>query len=94
MSKATTANISIRMDADLKRAADELFADLGMNISTAFNIFVRQSLREGRIPFVISRERPNRATELALLESERLLHDDGAPTYRDVDQMFEEILHD
>ena len=40
MAKTTSTNISIRMDADLKAAAEELFADLGMNISTAFNIFV------------------------------------------------------
>ncbi|MEG1913261.1 MAG: type II toxin-antitoxin system RelB/DinJ family antitoxin, partial [Cloacibacillus sp.] len=47
----TTTNISIRMDAGLKSQADALFNELGMNLSTAFNIFVRQSLREGRIPF-------------------------------------------
>ena len=41
-----TTNISIRMDADLKAQADALFTELGMNLTTAFNIFVRQSLRE------------------------------------------------
>ena len=46
-----TTNISIRMDADLKAQADALFNELGMNLTTAFNIFVRQSLREGGIPF-------------------------------------------
>lgn len=50
----TTTNISIRMDAELKAQADALFAELGMNLSTAFNIFVRQCLREGGIPFKIS----------------------------------------
>lgn len=50
----TTTNISIRMDLKLKTQADALFNELGMNLSTAFNIFVRQSLREGRIPFDIS----------------------------------------
>lgn len=94
MAKAATTNISIRMDADLKSAAEELFADLGMNISTAFNIFVRQSLREGRIPFIISQEKPNHATKLALSESEKLLHDDNAKSYHDVDAMFEDILDD
>lgn len=48
-----TTNVSIRMDSDLKAQADALFAELGMNLSTAFNIFVRQSLREGGIPFEI-----------------------------------------
>ena len=46
-----TTNISIRMDADLKAQADALFAEIGMNLSTAFNIFVRQALREGGLPF-------------------------------------------
>ena len=38
------------MDADLKAQADALFNELGMNLTTAFNIFVRQALREGGIP--------------------------------------------
>ena len=43
MAKSTTSNISIRMDSDLKAAAEALYEELGMNLSTAFNIFVRQS---------------------------------------------------
>ena len=50
-----TTNISIRMDTDLKAAAEELYSELGMNLSTAFNIFVRQSLRDGGIPFKITK---------------------------------------
>ena len=45
-----TTNISIRMDADLKAQADLLFNELGMNLTTAFNIFIRQSLRDGGSP--------------------------------------------
>lgn len=56
----TTTNISIRMDADLKAQADALFAELGMNLSTAFNIFVRQCIRERRIPFEVSLNQPNK----------------------------------
>ena len=51
MAHSKVTNISIRMDSDLKAQADALFNELGMNISTAFNIFVRQSLRDGKIPF-------------------------------------------
>ena len=67
----TTTNISIRMDSELKAQADALFAELGMNLSTAFNIFVRQSLREGGIPFEISRHRPNARTIAAIEAAER-----------------------
>ena len=50
MAKSSTCNISIRMDSNLKAAAEALYEELGMNLSTAFNIFVRQSLRERGIP--------------------------------------------
>ena len=50
----TTTNISIRMDSDLKIQADKLFNELGMNLSTAFNIFVRQALRAGGLPFEVT----------------------------------------
>ena len=68
-----STNISIRMDAELKAQADALFNELGMNLSTAFNIFVRQSLREGGIPFAIKLERPNSETAAAMLEAELLI---------------------
>ena len=71
----STTNISIRMDSELKAQADALFAELGMNLSTAFNIFVRQSLREGGIPFEISLNQPNKETIAAMLEAERIAKD-------------------
>jgi DNA-damage-inducible protein J len=37
----------------VKERAERLFEDFGMNLSTALNIFVRQSLRQGKIPFEI-----------------------------------------
>ncbi len=46
-------NVNIRMDSEIKKEAEQLFESLGMNMSTAFNIFVRQSLRTGGIPFQI-----------------------------------------
>lgn len=63
-----TTNISIRMDATLKKEADQLFSEMGMNISTAFNIFVRQAIRERAIPFQIQLGNPNRETIAAMLE--------------------------
>lgn len=47
-------NVNIRMDKELKEQADSLFANLGMNMSTAFNVFVRQAVRTGGIPFDIT----------------------------------------
>ncbi|MBO4364850.1 MAG: type II toxin-antitoxin system RelB/DinJ family antitoxin [Eggerthellaceae bacterium] len=47
-------NVTIRMDEELKKKADALFDELGMSFTTAINVFVRQALREGRIPFQIT----------------------------------------
>ena len=44
------ANVSIRMDDNLKKQAEDLFNDLGMNLTTAFTIFVKQAIREQGIP--------------------------------------------
>ncbi len=49
----TTTNVSIRMDSDLKKQSEQLFADMGMNMTTAFTIFAKAVVREGRIPFEI-----------------------------------------
>ncbi len=50
---SNTTNISIRMDKELKERAELVFGEMGMNMTTAFNIFVRQTLRQGKIPFEI-----------------------------------------
>ncbi len=86
-----TTNISIRMDSDLKAQADALFNELGMNISTAFNIFVRQSLREGKIPFEISLNQPNRETLAALKEADRIAKDAAVRGYSDLDELFSDL---
>ena len=50
-----TATISFRTDPAIKREARELYADMGMDLSTAINIFLRQSIRENGMPFKITR---------------------------------------
>lgn len=87
----STTNISIRMDSELKAQADALFAELGMNLSTAFNIFVRQSIREGRIPFDISLNQPNRETIAAMLEAERIAKDRSVKGYSDLNELFKDL---
>lgn len=48
-------DISMQMDEQLKMQADKLFADLGLNMASAVNLFVKQAVREQQIPFVISK---------------------------------------
>ena len=87
----TTTNISIRMDTELKAQAEALFGELGMNLTTAFNIFVRQSLREGRIPFEIRLEKPNPETAAAMREAERIARDPQIRGYQDQNELFRDL---
>ena len=48
-----TSNINIRIDDKLKKEAEKLFNDLGINMSSAINVFLKQSVREQKIPFEI-----------------------------------------
>ena len=62
-----------------------------MNLSTAFNIFVRQSLREGGLPFDVSLKKPNKETIAAMLEAERIAKDSNVKTYTDLDELFADL---
>ena len=87
----STTNISIRMDSDLKAQADTLFGGLGINLSTAFNIFALQSLREGRIPFDISLNQPSKETIAAMLEAGRIAKDPSVKGYNNLDELFADL---
>ena len=49
-----TTNLSIRIDRSLKDEADQMFNEMGMNLTTAITIFVRQAVRQKKIPFEIA----------------------------------------
>ena len=87
---ANVSNVSFRIDSDLKAQADTLFSQLGMNMTTAFNIFLRQAVREGCIPFNITINTPNAETIAAMLETERLLSDPSTKQY-DVEDALKEL---
>lgn len=86
-----TSNVSFRIDTDIKNQADKLFAQLGLNMTTAFNIFLRQSIREGSIPFNITINTPNAETVAAMLEAERILYDPAVKRYSDVEEALREL---
>lgn len=52
----TVSRLNIRIDAELKEQAKEVYKDMGMDLTTAVTIFLRQSVREQRLPFQSSRE--------------------------------------
>ena len=49
----SNTSMNIRMDGEVKRQAQELFAQFGLDMTTAVNMFLRQSIRKRGIPFVL-----------------------------------------
>ena len=61
-----TTNLNIRIDADLKKQAEQIFNELGLNMSTALTVFLRQTVRSNGIPFDLRLETPNEETRSAI----------------------------
>ena len=59
-------NINIRMDENLKQQFDHLCTELGLNMSTAFNIFAKTMVRQQKIPFEVALNTPNAETLAAI----------------------------
>lgn len=90
---ANTANINIRMDANLKKQFEAFCADMGMTMTTAVNIFARKAVRENRIPFEIGGDTPNAETQEAIREVKQMkANPTMGKTYTDVDEMMKELL--
>ena len=83
---ATTTNFSVRMDSDIKKHCEALYGELGINLTTAINVFLRQSLRVGGFPFDVRMEQPNKETMAAMLEAERIAHDPSVKRYSDTEE--------
>ena len=84
------SNVSFRIDTNLKNQADALFQALGLNMTTAFNMFLRQSVREGKIPFEVTINVPNSETIAAMIETIKLANDPSTKTY-DVEDALKEL---
>lgn len=78
---ATTTSFSVRMDNDIKKQCEALYGELGVTLTTAINVFLRQSLRAGGFPFNVRLERPNDETVAAMREAERLVRDPDTRRY-------------
>ena len=86
-----TTSMNIRMDSEIKKQAQELFAQFGLDMTTAINMFLRQSIREQGIPFQLKINMPNQVTLEAFEEGERLINDPNAQRFSSVEALFEEL---
>lgn len=88
-----STNLNIRTDKNVKAAAEKIFEALGLNMTTAVNMFLRQTIRENGIPFELKLDVPNDVTREAMEEAlEMMRSPEKYKKYSDVDSMMEDIL--
>lgn len=82
-----TTNLNIRTDKAIKDQAEEIFKELGLNMTTAVNMFLRTAVREHGIPFELKLDEPNETTAAAIEEGRKMLSDSSAPRYSSMDAL-------
>ncbi|WEV58936.1 type II toxin-antitoxin system RelB/DinJ family antitoxin [Bifidobacterium sp. ESL0728] len=83
----TTTTISFRTDKTIKEQAKQLYAEMGMDLSTAINIFLRQSITDNAMPFRVTRDKPENIAARGQAE-----HHEGK-TFQSVDDLMEDLNH-
>jgi len=69
---AKTANLNIRIDPETKSRAENLFRMFGITVTDAVNMFLRQSIMLGGLPFELKQPRYNSETESAMQEARNI----------------------
>ena len=82
-----TTNLNIRIDKDIKDQAEEIFNELGLNMTTAVNMFLRTAIREQGIPFELKLDVPNETTAAAIEEGRKMMSGSSAPRYSSMDAL-------
>ena len=80
-------NLNIRTDKEIKEEAEQIFSELGLNMTTAVNMLLRTVVRERGIPFSLKLEVPNSLTAAAVEEGRRLAYNDKAPAYTSIEEL-------
>ena len=86
-----TTNLNIRTDKDIKEQADRIFSELGLNMTTAINMFLRTTIRENGIPFALKLDVPNEVTAAAIEEGRRIASDSNVKGYTNMDDLKEAL---
>ena len=82
-----TTNLNIRTDKEIKEQADKIFSELGLNMTTAINIFLRTTIRENGIPFPLKLEATNDTTIAAIEEGRRIASDPSVKGYLNMEDL-------
>lgn len=83
----TSTNLNIRTDKEIKEAAEKIYSSLGLNMTTAINMFLRASIRERGIPFELKLNIPTDETIEAIEEGRMIVNDDNVNAYDNIDDL-------
>ena len=90
-----TTNLNVRVNTQIKEKSDELFKDLGLNMSTAINMFLTKCVKTSGIPFMIEEPKPTDAFNEALKELDYMeAHPEKYKTFNSVEELFEDLDND
>ena len=92
---SNTTNLNVRVDSTLKKESDELFKNLGLNMSTAINMFLTKCVKTSSIPFMIEEPKPSKELKKALKEVDYMMkHPEKYKKYNSTEELFEELDND
>lgn len=86
-----TSPTQIRIEQTIKEEANILFAKLGMDMSSAVNMFLRQCVLRGGLPFPVELPRYNQETINAMIEAKRIAHDPNVPSYSNMEDLLKAL---
>ena len=82
-----TTNLNIRIEKEIKDQADRIFSELGLNMTTTINMFLRTTIRENGIPFALKLDVSNKTTAAAIEEGRRIAYDSSVKGYTNMDDL-------
>ena len=83
----STVNLNIRTDKEIKEKAENIFQELGLNMTTAINMFLRTSIRENGIPFDLKIDSVNDETKHAIEEGRKIADDKTIEGYVSIEEL-------
>lgn len=89
-----TSPTQIRIDTNLKQEATELFSNLGLDMSSAVTLFLRQCILHDGLPFKVEMPRYSDRLLSAMEEAKRISRDPDAPGYTSMEDLKSALLDD
>ena len=79
--------LTLKIDNETKKEFNEFCEEIGINMTTALNMFIKKVIREQRIPFELSLNKPNLETLMAIEEAKRIAKDSNVKIYNSVEEV-------